>query len=581
MDTGHCERYGRLQVAIVVVFLVVAVARIVSTYSVFSQTWDEPVHVASGMEWLQQGTYTYEDLHPPLARIAVAIGPYLRGIRLSSRDLKPKVLVAGGNTIFAAHGDYIRNLALSRLGVIPFFLLGVGMVWYWTRRLFGNTSAVAALGVFTLLPPVLGHAALATTDLPLAATFALALFAFTSWLEKPSTSQSLLLGLTAGLVFLTKFTALLFLPACGAAVLLCWLFASDVTITNRWQDLMRRLKPLGLAALICALVVSACYRFSLHPVTGPDQRPHQFLDHVLGQQGRWHDLAYHVAETAPVPVPEFFHGITQARARATLPTNMYLLGEVRTQGWWYFFPLALIVKTPIPFLIFMVLGALGVLLRWKKRGHEWPVLVPLASALALLFASLPTKFNIGLRHILPIYVFLSMLAGLGITGLWQVARARPLGRLLAEVLAAWMLVSTATAQPDYLAYFNEFAGSHPEHILVDSDLDWGQDLLRLSTVLHARRVAKLSIAYNGSADLSQMNLPPFEILAPCVRATGWVAVSLYKLQMSKSSIGCGGFSWLEAYTPVTLIGKSIRLYWVPNTEEESTPRNTVKLNEVQ
>jgi hypothetical protein len=531
------------------------------------------------MEWLQRGTYTYEHLHPPLARIAVAIGPYLSGIRLGSRDLKPERLWAGGNAVFDAHGKYLHNLALARLGVLPFFLLSVGIVWYWTRGLFGNWTAVAAVGLFTALPPVLAHAALATTDLPITATFALALFALTRWLERPTTSRSFVLGVTVGLAIVTKFSTLLFLPACGAAVLLCWLFAGEVTIPDWHKDIMLRLRRLGPAALICAGVVLACYRFSFHPMIGPDQRPHQFLDHVLGHQGRWHDLAYDLAETAPVPVPEFFRGIIHVIARVTSPATMYLLGHVGTRGWWYFFPVALIMKTPVAFLILMIIGALGVIRRWKKRGHDWQVLVPLASALALVLACLPTKFNIGLRHILPIYPFLSMLAGLGITELWYGARDRWVGRILAGGLAAWMLVSTAMAHPDYLAYFNEFAGSHPERVLVDSDLDWGQDLLRLSAVLHARGIERISIAYHGSADLSRMNLPPFEILTPCLRTTGWIAMSLSKLQTSTPSIGCGGFSWLEAYKPVMLIGKSIRLYWVPKTEESSRPLNTVKLRE--
>jgi 4-amino-4-deoxy-L-arabinose transferase-like glycosyltransferase len=531
------------------------------------------------MEWLQQGTYTYEDLHPPLARIAVAIGPYLEGIRLSSRDFKPEVLVAGGNAVFAARGNYLRNLALARLGVLPFFLLGVGIVWCWTRGLFGNGTAVAAVGLFTLLPPVLGHAALATTDLPLAATFALALFAFASWLERPAISQSLVLGVTVGLAIITKFSALLFLPACGMATLLCWLFASDVSVSTRCRHIMPRLKLLGLAALISAGVVLVSYRFSFNRVTGSNQRPHLFVDHIFGHQGRWHDIAYDVVERAPVPIPEFFHGIAQARGRVTSPTDMYLLSQVGTKGWWYFFPVALVVKTPIPFLILMVTGALRVIRRWKKGGRDWRVLVPFACALALLLVCLSAKFNIGLRHILPIYTFLSMLAGLGIIELWYGARTRSLARVLASGLATWILVSSAIAHPDYLAYFNGFAGSHPERILVDSDLDWGQDLLRLSAVLRTRGVPKVSIAYNGGADLSRMNLPPFEVLAPCTRTAGWIAVSLYKLQMSKPSIGCGGYSWLEAYQPVVLVGKSIRLYWLPRDEEASAPQNTAKLSQ--
>ncbi len=568
MDAVHHRSYGRLQVALLVLFSVVSIARIVSTYGVFSQTWDEAVHVACGMEWLQLGTYGFEDLHPPLARIAVAIGPYLSGIRLSGHDSNQDALQAG-NSIFAARGEYLHNLALARLGVLPFFLLGVWIVWYWTRCLFGSWAAVVAVGLFTLLPPVLGDAGLATTDLPLAATFALALFAFTNWLERPTTRRSLVLGITVGLAILSKFTALLFLAACGVAVLLCWLFAGE-TIPKWRQEIPSCLKRLLLAALLCAGVVLAGYRFSFHPVTDSASRPHQFLDRVFSHEPRLHDLAYQLVERTPLPVPEFFIGMKEAEARTSGDTNMYLLGQVRTRGWWYFFPVALVVKTPIAFLILMPIGAFGLIRRWKSGGRDWRVLIPLASALALLLVCLPTKFNIGLRHILPIYPLLSILAGFGIVQLWQVARSPWLGRVLAVGLAGWMLASSAKAQPDNLAYFNELAGKQPELILVDSDLDWGQDLLRLSNDLRARGVVHVAIAYNGSADLNRMDLPPFEILAPCVHTTGWIAISLFDLEMSKAS-SCSGFSWLEVYKPVALVGKSIRLYRVPKTEDEGPP----------
>src|SRR5580704_5702530 len=101
MDENHNKNYRWLQAALLILFLVVAIARIVSTYKVFNQTWDEAVHVACGMEWLQLGTYNYEDLHPPLARVAVAIGPYLSGIRIKGQGSNPDALETG-NAIFAA-----------------------------------------------------------------------------------------------------------------------------------------------------------------------------------------------------------------------------------------------------------------------------------------------------------------------------------------------------------------------------------------------------------------------------------------------------------------------------------------------
>ncbi|HEV2990519.1 MAG TPA: hypothetical protein VG759_18935, partial [Candidatus Angelobacter sp.] len=105
---------------------------------------------------------------------------------------------------------------------------------------------------------------------------------------------------------------------------------------------------------------------------------------------------------------------------------------------------------------------------------------------------------------------------------------------------------------------------HPEKILLDSDLDWGQDLLRLSAVLRQKEVDKVSIAYAGSADLSQFDLPPFRQLTPHQPTAGWVAISLLPLKIGAHYIPTDSFYWLEAYRPVCLVGRSIRLYYVPD-----------------
>lgn len=161
-------RPGWLAVGLVLL----ASARIVATHRVFSQTYDEPAHVAAGMEWLDKGRYTYELLHPPLARVASAVLPYADGIRsMGNADIWKE-----GNDLLYARGTYGRNLALARLGILPFFVLAAGVVWMWTTALFGGRAALVAVAMFTTLPPVLAHAGLATTDMAAAATVALALF---------------------------------------------------------------------------------------------------------------------------------------------------------------------------------------------------------------------------------------------------------------------------------------------------------------------------------------------------------------------------------------------------------------------
>jgi hypothetical protein len=130
-------------------------------------------------------------------------------------------------------------------------------------------------------------------------------------------------------------------------------------------------------------------------------------------------------------------------------------------------------------------------------------------------------------------------------------------------LLVWQLGSSLAAHPDYLAYFNELAGKHPERILVDSDLDWGQDLLRLVEELRARHVERVAIAYNGSADLSRHGLPAFRPLVPHQPTTGWIAISEMRLKIGEGRPPYDEFAWLEAYEPVARVGRSIRLYYVP------------------
>src|SRR6266704_4414368 len=152
--------------------LAVGVLRIVSTYHVFNATIDEASHIAGGIEWWDKGTYTLETKHTPLARVSVALGPYLAGVRWMGfkawRDTYP---------ILTTTGNYWHNLTLGRLGVLPYFIIATLVVFFWTKRLFGAPTALVAAAVFTLLPTMLAHSAVATTDVPLAAMFCWALYA--------------------------------------------------------------------------------------------------------------------------------------------------------------------------------------------------------------------------------------------------------------------------------------------------------------------------------------------------------------------------------------------------------------------
>ena len=553
----------RLVILPVIALAGIGTARIVSTYHVFSQTVDEPAQVAAGMEWLDLHTYNVDPSHPPLARVAIALGPFLSGLRMP-----PEVTnwVDTGNQILYAKGQYSHNLALARLGVLPFFFLATVVVWVWSRKVFGDTTALLATLLFTTLPPVLAHAGLATTDMALAATFMTAMLAFLYLLECPTYFRSCVLGFTVALAILSKFSALLFLPACGLVILVCrWSAKRRRTeiLTVPWG---RRAIAIALTMITALLIIWSGYRFSFQSYK-PEGRAHENMEQSAAADGIWRRLPHVVAEHAPIPAPALLEGINFQRKHAAKGHVSYLLGQMRYTGWWYYFPVALGVKSPVPFLILSGIGIATLFRQWWRA--DWRALAPAAMAVTLLVVCMPSRINIGLRHILPIYPLLAIVAGFGASRLWNFTQPKRVGPAVVVILVLWQLIASARIHPDYLAYFNELVGRHPERVLVVTDLDWGQDLLRLANVLQAQKIDSLMLAYWGTAEPSRHHLPQWRNLEPCQPATGWIGISVQTLKIGLVKRPSRGYAWLENFQPRTTAGKSIRLYYIP--ENTSIP----------
>jgi len=190
-------------VAVVIVLLVlIAVTRVLLTYKLTAQGFDEPGHVAAAIELLDRGTYALDPLHPPLTRIAIGIPLYLAGERFPNwpaSDPRIHNYHDVGNSVLYDHGHYLLSLSLARTAVLPFFVLAAGLVFCWTRQEFGEFAGAMAALLFSTLPVVLAFSGLAYTDIATGCMQCTALFAFTRWLEKPTMRSSLVLGVTTGL----------------------------------------------------------------------------------------------------------------------------------------------------------------------------------------------------------------------------------------------------------------------------------------------------------------------------------------------------------------------------------------------
>jgi 4-amino-4-deoxy-L-arabinose transferase-like glycosyltransferase len=544
-----------------------------STWHVYSNTWDEPEHLAAGIELLDRGRYEYDTEHPPIVRVLMALGPYLAGAR--SFGTPPPDGVQEGVDILYTGGHYDLYLSLARLGTLPFLAVLLLAMWLWARRLTASEGeALLAVLLLATVPPVLGHAALATLDVAAAGTVLLALYALQSWLESPHWRNAAFFGITAGLAVGSKFSAIPFLVL-GLVVmasvhgLLWWRGRQTALVPDRPFPIgVFRRRALGLAMVLAAGAVPLFLAYHLRISDGASL-PHRFdlaVRFLLQEHGLAHMAGVLLGHVwLPLWVKGVIEGIVAIKAHNDTGHLSFLLGQLRLTGWWYFYLVALVAKTPLPLLATGPVG-MAVLARdgWLCRD-AWRLAPALLFLTVLVFSSGFSHINIGIRHVLVLYPFMALGGAHAVALTWRYLRKlalRPVaivGCAFLAGLVSWQVSGLWSAYPDYLPYFNE-AVAYPERVLVDSDLDWGQDLRRLEQRAAAMKIPKLNLAYRGTADLAHEPLPPFVMMPPWKTVSGWVAISaLAKVHDPK------GYAWLDAYKPMEKIGKAIDLYYIPGT----------------
>jgi len=540
-----------------------ACALVASTWHVFFATWDEPEHLAAGVELLDRGYYEYDTEHPPIARVLLALGPWLAGAH--SYGTPPPSGVTEGEDILYRDGKYNLYLTLARAGALPFLALLLFVTWLWARRMLaGEGAALLAVVLLLSVPAVLGHAGVAALDVPAAGTILLALYALDRWLDTPSWYTALLFGLASGLAVGTKFSAV---PYIGMSLLA--LAATHWVLGRRTPPLVRATWQMRAGELVLVAVAALVPLFIAYGIRAPNEARVAFryswaVSYLLSQPGLDHALGVVLSHLwLPREMKDLVNGIVAVKAHNDGGHLSYLLGEVRTMGWWYFYLVALAVKTPLPILAAGTTG-IGWLARegWRS-GDNWRITPAVLFVAILAFASGFSHINIGIRHVLILYPLLALGAAWVVTRAWaalqrmQNRRLATAGTVVLVAALTWQLSTLWYVWPDYLAYFNETV-SHPGRVLVDSDLDWGQDLRRLEQRAAALKIRHLSLAYRGTADLNREPLPPFVNLPPHQPTTGWVAVSWLARTRNPTD-----YAWLDAYQPVEHIGKTIDLYYIP------------------
>lgn len=555
--------WSRWHAAVVAGAIIILVARAAATHRVFTHTVDEPFHIGTGMEMIQYKTYTIAStailFQPPLGRVALAVGPYLQGCRLvPERDREAAV-----DKVLYSSGDYWTALRLARLPVLLFAAVAMLVLYRWVSRVSPWTGA-AAVTILAFEPTFTGHAGLATLDVPSTASVVAGAYALRRYLEKPSHATAAIFAIILGLGAAIKFTMVFFMPALAILFLV---YDRGAVVTRLHARTGGRpaartlLRHVALVCALAALAVWAGYGFQAEPFRTPDQRPHDFLDKLSMGSAPVRDALYAAIES-PFPASAFIDGLYSALRLNKGGYGSYLLGEY-SRGRWYYFPVALALKLTVPMIAMVLLGcAVLPALDPAKRHEAGFFLITAASYLSLTMA---TSLNIGFRHLIPMLPFLAGIAALPFTpGLSPGSRFVRGIRIAAIVLLVGHAAESVRNHPDYIAYFNTFVPRGREHeYLLDSNLDWGQDIDRLSRAVARRGIDSLGVLCLTNADLAKHGIHAVDgDWSSPQAARGWIAISAHILK-GVTDLPHDKYAWLEDVEPVERVGRSIFLYQFP------------------
>lgn len=552
-----------------------------------SPTIDEVGHLPAGLSHWQLGRFEMYRVNPHLVRTVATIPvmfarPETDWGLLHEEGYHKQLEFDIGKQFIVANGDCsFEYFTLARWACIPFSLLGAYVCFRWARELYGFWAGLLAMALWCFCPNILGNAQLITPDTGAAALGATAAYSFWRWLRSPGWSRAALAGASLGLAELTKTSWIVLFPL--------WPALWGVWRLSRRGDQGGLPWPgeaaqLGLVLLLGLYLINLGYGFdgSFEPLgnydfvseslAGPKYPPPQQRNRFEGS----------LLGAVPVPLPrDYVLGIDEQKRDFEQPTrSSYLRGEWRQGGWWYFYLYGLGIKTPLGTLaVALLAGALTVARRGSSLGWRDDLVVLAPAAIVLVLVSSQTGFNRHLRYVLPalpfVFIWASKVAG--------ITAPRGVGfRTLVLGAVVWSVVSSLRVYPHSLSYFNALGGG-PEggHAhLVNSSIDWGQDLLYLKRWLDDHPEARpLSLAYFGLVDPRvagiEFTLPPKASSGPL---PGWYAVSVTILRGYRYSLPDGRgreeypdgphYTYFLRLKPVAMAGYSIYIYHISPEEAD-------------
>ena len=533
---------------------------------------DEPIHILSGYLEVFGRTAIVNIEHPPLMKALAGLG--LAALPLPA---PPERIPLGERFTPYGHAFLFENRvspdAIAAAARAPFLALFAGLlllVFFAARRRYGDAAALFALSLCALDPNLVAHAGVVHTDLGAAFGFLATVLAWDPAWRRPSAGRVAAAGAVLGLALATKFSCIYLVP-----ILLLQALLGIRGEARPGRAAARSLAAWAGAVAVGLAVVLGVYAAVTSRMDRGEQR--QVIHEMVAGRGapQLSAAIEGLVDVAP-PLAHYLGGLAAvARQNAVGGGVNFLAGRISAEGFPFYFVTAFLAKSSVAFLLVTALLAVGLVMGGKAAREDGALF--LLPAAVLFLASLGTSYNIGIRHLLPIYPLIAM-AGAGLFR--RVSRAAgPIARPAVLALCALPVVGAGELwriHPHELSYFNPFAGG-PEKgrtLLSDSNVDWGLDLARLSDELGRRGVTNPTVVYFGGDDVLYRTGVPDFAAEPVVRGR-LVAISAFQLALGPEYYRYHGAvdvaNALEALRkdlaargrPVGRVGYSIYLFELP------------------
>lgn len=565
--------------------LLVAVLTLIAAFLLQSQafirasstTWDEGDHLLSGVRYLTCRDFGINFEHPPLAKELAAMPLVLfdRNLRETGEcgqrvTSTSEAFTQGRKFLYGNDADKLHLWSRSAESLIGVALLI--LVFAAAREIFGAPAGLVALFLAAFEPNLIVNSSLVTTDAAVAFGFFAASYAAYRYTMAPTLLRAVITGTALGITLSAKHSGVLIIPTVLLMILIDTVGRAREGVA--WRPLALRLTRDTCVVFAVALTILwAAYGFRFAALPGiPDSSAafQGLVDNIYtGNKPPLLTAFLKWAVNWRIVPESYGWGFIYVLTDVIGGRAVWILGHLYPTGKWFYFPLAIAVKAPLSLLL---LAAIGIFLRLpsaRMRKVSAFLVVPPALWLA---TSMTSKMNIGVRHVLPVFPFLILIAAGSAILLARRGRAATVVVLL---LLAFQVFSVVHSAPNLLAYSNEVWGGTRQtyRVLSGPNTDWGQGLKAARSWVDARGLKDCWYVNYGTGNPAyfgipcrvlpsgyNLSFPPSEVPAlipPHVSGTLLVSVGALRTPVGLELMPYRQF-WTAA--PADVIGGSILVF---------------------